>query len=69
VYSTSSILVEENEMLIERFLKWHPEFIFTKIDSKMGAAGLRGQKEALRFFPHIHNIDGAYIAKLVKKEE
>ncbi|MHA2407478.1 MAG: hypothetical protein ACXACA_03830 [Candidatus Ranarchaeia archaeon] len=69
VYTTSSILVEENEMLIERFLKWHPEFIFTKIDAKIGAAGLRGQKEALRFFPHIHNVDGAYIAKLVKIKE
>ena len=25
-YSTCSITVEENEMIIERFLKWHPEF-------------------------------------------
>ena len=33
-YSTCSITVEENEMIIERFLKWHPEFTLTEITAE-----------------------------------
>ncbi|MCW4037697.1 MAG: hypothetical protein NWF13_03045 [Candidatus Bathyarchaeota archaeon] len=66
VYSTSSILVEENELIIERFLKEHPEFVLAEVELKMGVPGLRGQEEAIRFYPHKHNIDGVYIAKLVR---
>ena len=66
VYSTSSILVEENELIIERFLKEHPEFVLAEVELKMGVPGLRGQEEAIRFYPHKHNVDGVYIAKLVR---
>jgi 16S rRNA (cytosine967-C5)-methyltransferase len=64
VYSTSSILVEENELIIERFLKEHPEFVLGEVEEKMGVPGLRGQEEAMRLYPHKHNVDGVYIAKL-----
>lgn len=69
VYSTPSILIEENEMMIERFLKWHPEFILANIELKMGVSGLRGQEEAIRLYPHIHNVDGFYIVKLVRTKD
>jgi 16S rRNA (cytosine967-C5)-methyltransferase len=66
VYSTSSILVEENELIIERFLIEHPEFVLAEVESRMGVPGLRGQEEAMRLYPHKHNVDGTYIAKLVR---
>jgi len=66
VYSTSSILVEENELIIERFLKEHPEFVLAEVEPRMGVLGLRGQEEAMRLYPHKHNVDGTYIAKLIQ---
>ena len=35
-YSTCSVTVEENEMIIERFLKWHPEFSLVEIEPQLG---------------------------------
>jgi 16S rRNA (cytosine967-C5)-methyltransferase len=66
VYSTSSVLVEENELIIERFLKEHPEFVLAEVEPKMGVPGLRGQEEVMRLYPHKHNVDGTYIAKLIR---
>jgi 16S rRNA (cytosine967-C5)-methyltransferase len=66
VYTTSSITIEENEMLIERFLKWHPEFVLAKISPRIGLPGLRGLDECQRLYPHIHRCNGLFIAKLVK---
>jgi len=67
IYSTCSITVEENEMLIERFLKWHPEFSLVEITSKIGLPGLRGLEACQRLYPHIHQCNGFFIAKLLKK--
>lgn len=66
VYSTSSVLLEENELLIERFLALHPEFVLADVTPRLGVPGLRGQVEALRLYPHKHHVDGTYIAKLVQ---
>ncbi|MCS7125239.1 MAG: RsmB/NOP family class I SAM-dependent RNA methyltransferase [Candidatus Bathyarchaeota archaeon] len=68
VYSTCSITVEENEMLIERFLKWHPEFQLAEINPKIGLPGLRSLTGCQRLYPHIHKCNGFFIAKLVKGE-
>jgi 16S rRNA (cytosine967-C5)-methyltransferase len=67
VYSTCSITVEENEMLIERFLKWHPEFSLAEIEPKIGLPGLRGMEKCRRLYPHIHECNGFFIAKLLKR--
>ena len=66
VYTTLSITVEENEMLIERFLRWHPDFALTGISPKMGLSGLRGLDKCQRLYPHVHRCNGLFIAKLVK---
>ena len=65
-YSTCSITVEENEMIIERFLKWHPEFSLAEINLKIGLSGLRGLEKCQRLYPHVHQSNGFFIAKLVK---
>jgi len=67
VYSTCSATLEENEMLIERFLKWHPEFTFAETSPKIGLPGLRGQSKCQRLYPHLHECNGFFVAKLLKE--
>ena len=52
-YSTCTILPEENEKLIDAFLREHPDF--TKEDDKT-------------FWPHIDGTDGFYICRLKRNE-
>lgn len=66
VYSTCSITVEENEMLIERFLKRYPEFSPAEISPKIGLPGLRGMDKCRRLYPHLHECNGFFLAKLLK---
>jgi len=66
-YSTCSITVEENEMIIERFLNQHPEFALAEINPKLGVPGLRGLDRCQRLYPHIHESNGFFIAKLLKR--
>ena len=66
VYSTCSITVEENEMVIEHFLKTNPEFNLVKQKPRIGLPGLRGQAKCQRLYPHIHECNGFFIAKLKK---
>ena len=66
VYSTCSITVEENEMIIETFLKHHPEFKLIDTKPKIGLPGLRGLTKCQRLYPHIHECNGFFVAKLIK---
>jgi 16S rRNA (cytosine967-C5)-methyltransferase len=63
-YSTCSITVEENEIQIERFLKWNPEFSLIDVKPRIGLPGLRTLEKCQRLYPHIHNCNGFFIAKL-----
>ncbi len=67
IYSTCSITVEENEMIIERFLKERPDFRLIDIEPKIGLPGLRGLSQCQRLYPHIHQCNGFFIAKLRKE--
>jgi 16S rRNA (cytosine967-C5)-methyltransferase len=69
VYSTFSITVEENEMLIERFLKRHPEFSLGDMLPRIGLGGLRGLDKCQRLYPHVHQCSGLFLAKFVKNKE
>ena len=66
-YSTCSITTEENEIIIERFLKQHPEFSLANIKPEMGLPGLRGLDKCRRLYPHVHESSGFFIAKLLKQ--
>jgi len=63
-YSTCSITVEENEMVIERFLKEHPDFHLIDLEPKLGLPGLHGLTQCQRLYPHLHECNGFFIAKL-----
>jgi len=67
IYSTCSITVEENEMVIENFLKLHPEFKLMDTKPKIGLPGLRGLTKCQRLYPHIHECNGFFVAKLMKE--
>ncbi len=66
-YSTCSITMEENEGIIERFLKEHKEFTLAEIEPKIGMPGLNGLTKCQRLYPHIHQCNGFFIAKLQKQ--
>nr|UXY88216.1 nucleolar protein [Cryptomonas curvata] len=74
VYSTCSILVEENECVIQYALeKRNIKIISTGLHFGMPGYKSFGKIrfdsnmiECRRFFPHIHNIDGFFICKIKK---
>ena len=67
IYSTCSITVEENEAIVERFLKENAEFSLAEIEPRIGLPGLRGLTQCQRLLLHIHHCNGFFIAKLRKK--
>jgi 16S rRNA (cytosine967-C5)-methyltransferase len=64
VYCTCSILPEENEFVIEEFLRKNPDFKAVPQRPFLGSAGLRGLDLCQRFYPHIDECNGYFIAKL-----
>lgn len=63
VYSTCTILPEENENNIRRFLDKHPEFVLDPFE----VGDLRAENGAITLFPDTHNMDGFFIARMIKK--
>jgi len=55
-------------MLIERFLKWHPEFELVDAVPRIGAPGFRGLDKCQRLYPQPHNCNGFFVAKLAREE-
>lgn len=69
VYSTCSVLPEENDEQVERFLGEHPDFRGEDLGNYL-PKGL-GEKEDLargfvQLYPHRHGTDGFFIARMVK---
>lgn len=73
VYSTCSVLPEENEQQIERFLQNHPDFTLLHVNQVLGdrCPDLVMENEYLRLRPDVHGTDGFFAAVLErrKKEE
>ncbi len=72
VYATCSLELEENEEIIEKFLKNHPEF---KIENPLeilknicGATikNLIENEKYLKTYPHKHSLDGFFAVRLKK---
>jgi 16S rRNA (cytosine967-C5)-methyltransferase len=66
VYSTCSITLEENEMIVEKLLKRHPELDLVDTTPKLGVSGLRDLTKCQRLYPHMHDCSGFFVAKLVR---
>lgn len=77
VYSTCSIAAEENEGVIDYILKRrYVKIVETGLPiDKEGITSYEGQaydprvKLSRRVYPHMHNMDGFFIAKLIKHKD
>jgi len=67
-YSTCSITLEENEGVIDQFLKTHPDFQLVDVAPEFGLPGLNGYTKCRRLYPHIHHCNGFFIAKMQKQQ-
>jgi 16S rRNA (cytosine967-C5)-methyltransferase len=65
VYSTCTIEPEENSEVVKDFLSSHPDFIVDDA-SKYISRELVSAEGFVETFPHRHNIDGSFAARLVK---
>ncbi|HSP64298.1 MAG TPA: hypothetical protein VLQ90_15010, partial [Pyrinomonadaceae bacterium] len=64
VYSTCSVEPEENEQVIENFLKEHQDFGRALLDVP---AELQTENGAVRTWPHRHATDGFFVAALERR--
>jgi 16S rRNA (cytosine967-C5)-methyltransferase len=66
VYSTCTLTAEENEKVIEAFLGEHPEYHLENAAAFLpqGCEELADDKGYLRTFPHRHNMDGFFAARI-----
>lgn len=69
VYSTCSVLPEENEAQIEQFLAKHPDFRLLNAVTTLGdrIQGLASEDDYLRLRPDVHGTDGFFAAVLERR--
>lgn len=74
VYSTCSVMIDENEMVVDYALK-NRNVKLEKIEVAVGEEGLTSFKDkrfhptmglTKRFYPHVHNMDGFFVSRLRK---
>lgn len=65
VYSTCTILPDENENVVIDFLKNNPSFA----PAPFSVGTLEVSNGMITLLPHVHHTDGFFIAKITKKEK
>jgi 16S rRNA (cytosine967-C5)-methyltransferase len=68
LYCTCSLTLEENEVVLSRFLSAHADFETRPILEDRGSPGLQGQDNCRRFYPHRDRTAGYFIARLERIE-
>lgn len=63
MYSTCTVLPQENEAVVQRFLKEHPGLSLEGFELPVVGKVLDGM---VTLYPHRHGTDGFFIAKLRK---
>jgi 16S rRNA (cytosine967-C5)-methyltransferase len=64
LYCTCSLALDENELVMSRFLASHADFETRPILEGYGSPGLRGLSNCRRFYPHKDRTAGYFIARL-----
>ena len=65
VYSTCTVNPDENERVVESFLKDNPDYV--PVDFTVG--GYSSQNGMLGLLPHVHATDGFFIAKIKRSDK
>ncbi len=69
IYSTCTIAPEENQQMVEQFLNSHPDY---ELDETLTDCWLnvdKGDTGFVQFLPFEDNMDGFFIARMMRKEE
>jgi 16S rRNA (cytosine967-C5)-methyltransferase len=67
VYATCSVLPDENQRVVERFLAGHPQFAMDDASAALARAGIPLSTGAtLELLPHVHRCDGFFAAALLR---
>lgn len=66
VYSTCSLLADENERIVEAFLAQHPEYTLIPISEALPKIDV-GSGDYLHLYPHRHATDGFFAAAMVRQ--
>lgn len=67
VYSTCSVLKDENERQIEAFLESHPDFELQKLPETVPEQFRRYEGTGLQLLPHRDGVEGFYICRMKRK--
>ncbi|NVN99165.1 MAG: 16S rRNA (cytosine(967)-C(5))-methyltransferase RsmB [Geobacteraceae bacterium] len=68
VYSTCSTSLEENEQVVDNFIKHHPDFMIEPVSNILPqAAPMQTESGYFRSWPHRHGMDGFFAARMIKK--
>jgi len=69
VYATCSVLAEENDAVVDAFIKEQPQFHVLNAAQLLQQQGVEvpGAGERLQLFPHLHATDGFYAAVLERE--
>jgi len=72
VYCTCTIEPEENQQIVEKFLKLHPEFHVQSVyafltDDLMQIEDIVSDEGYLQTYPHRHKMDGFFAVRMIKK--
>ena len=69
VYSTCSLLREENEDQIRAFLERHPEFRMDPLPAAVPERFREHEKLGLQLLPHRDHVEGFYICRMIRRED
>jgi 16S rRNA (cytosine967-C5)-methyltransferase len=67
VYSTCTVEHDENDGMIRKFCQRHPEFDIVPPDRNLIQKEFITSEGTVRTWPHLHQMDGSYAVKLIKK--
>ena len=64
VYSTCTVLAEENEQIVNHFLRANPDFKAVESSPRIGLPGFYSSEKCQRLYPHIHDCNGHFLSKM-----
>lgn len=69
IYSTCTITPEENEQMVQQFLAQHGQFMVDETLTDCWLNMDKGKDGYVQFLPFVDDMDGFFIARMVRREE